>query len=166
MTIIIAQFIIQNLTHRGHWYLQRAKFTTDSKFLDREIGWGRGLQKRSLEMQLQGGGRRWWRQVSSSSALWLTSMLYYLQCHWHHHIRQSVNYLEYIRQPFSGHSWTVWFHSHEWSSVWSAPCDACEQLAGRLFVGQHRCGRPVIVNHQALSTLAPLSQYCPKFPWK
>jgi len=49
-----------NLTCAGHRYLLRAKFTNDSYFLVREIGRGRGVRERSLEMTevSREGGRR------------------------------------------------------------------------------------------------------------
>ena len=49
ITIIIAQYIIKNLTHRGHWYLLRAKFTYDLNFWFMRLGEG-GMQKRCLEI--------------------------------------------------------------------------------------------------------------------
>jgi len=49
-----------NLSYRGDWYLLRAKFTNDSNFFVREVGRGRGVLERSLEVTevLRGGGRR------------------------------------------------------------------------------------------------------------
>ena len=66
ITITIAQWIITKLVlyyYRGGWQLFRAK---RANFLAREIGWGRGVEERSLEMTevSREGGRRWWRQES------------------------------------------------------------------------------------------------------
>ena len=46
--------------YRGDWYLLRAKFTNDSNFFVREVGRGRGVLERNLEITevLRGGGRR------------------------------------------------------------------------------------------------------------
>jgi len=59
----------KNLHLIGRPYLQRVglKFRNDSYFLVREIGRGRDVEERSLEMTevLRGGGRKWWRQDSS-----------------------------------------------------------------------------------------------------
>jgi len=47
----------------GDWYLVRAKFTNDWNFFVREVGRGRGVLERSLEVTevRRGGGRRWRR---------------------------------------------------------------------------------------------------------
>jgi len=44
----------------------------DWNFLVREVGRGRGVQERSLEITevLRGGGRRWWRLDAGLHMLW------------------------------------------------------------------------------------------------
>ena len=60
ITLIIAQCTTKILSFRGDWYLLRAKFTDDSNILVCEIGRGRGVEERSLEIAkvLWGSGRR------------------------------------------------------------------------------------------------------------
>jgi len=50
----------------------KAKFRNDSNFLVREIGRGREVEERSLEMTevSRRGGRRWWRQESGWQIFW------------------------------------------------------------------------------------------------
>jgi len=49
---IIKKQILQglNLSYRGDWYSLRAKFTNDSNFFVHEVGRGRGVLERSLEI--------------------------------------------------------------------------------------------------------------------
>jgi len=52
-----------NWNYTGDWYLLRAKFMNDWNFFVREVGRGRGVQERNLEVTevLRRGGRRWCR---------------------------------------------------------------------------------------------------------
>jgi len=56
--------------YTGDWYLLRAKFMIGWNFFVRELGRGRGVQERSLEVTevLRRGGRRWCRHYDSRSA--------------------------------------------------------------------------------------------------
>jgi len=63
---------IYSWNYTGDWYLLRAKFINDWNFFLREVGRGRGVQERSLEVTevLRWGGRRWCRHEAGLDILW------------------------------------------------------------------------------------------------
>jgi len=60
----------------------RAKFRSDSNFSVHEIGRGRGVEERSLEITevLWTGGSRWWRREAGLQIFWKRIAKVYLVC--------------------------------------------------------------------------------------
>ena len=58
--------------YTGDWYLLRAKFMNDWNFFVREVGRGRGVQERNLEVTevSRRGGRRWCRHEAGLDIFW------------------------------------------------------------------------------------------------